>query len=258
MSLTKEASVIADLEHGIILATVDIAATPERVFEALMREEDVLRWWGSEQSYRTTLWEADVRPGGKWAAGGRMPDGRTYKVEGEFTEVESPRKLVFTWRADWDAPNETRVTSLLEPMEQGTRLTLHHEGFAGRTAACNAHTSGWQRVLGWLRDDLGPKPAAAHYFLFKLLAPRPSFMVDMTAEERGLMMAHVGYWTGKLAEGKVIAFGPVADPAGGWGMGLMRVADAFEADGLTSNDPVMLAGKGFRYEVFPMPRVVHL
>ncbi|HXR39932.1 MAG TPA: SRPBCC domain-containing protein [Terracidiphilus sp.] len=258
MSLAMGPSVIADKEHGIILATVEIAAAPERVFEALTRAKDVLRWWGSDNDHRTTLWEADVRPDGKWRAGGRMADGRAYKVEGEFAEVDVPRKLVFTWRADWDAPNETRVTYLLEPLEQGTRLTLHHEGFAGRVAACNAHTSGWRRVLGWLQADLRPAPAAVHYFLFKLLAPRLSFMQDMTADERALMQSHVAYWTGKMAEGKIIAFGPVADPAGGWGMGLLRVSDAAEVEGLTANDPVMLAGKGFRYEVFPMPRAVHL
>jgi len=258
MSLSKEPSVIADVDRGIILATVEIAATPDRVFEALTRAEDVMRWWGAEDSHRTTLWEADVRPGGKWRAGGRSADGQIYAVQGEFTEVDAPRKLAFTWRADWDAPHETRVTYLLEPLELGTRLTLHHEGFAGRVPACNRHTSGWRRVLGWLQADLRPTPAPVHYFLFKLLAPRPSFMLDMTADERALMQSHVAYWTGKMAEGKILAFGPVADPAGGWGMGLMRVSDAAEVDGLTANDPVTLAGKGFRYEVLPMPRLVHV
>src|SRR5271165_294852 len=147
MSLIKQATAVADAEKGLILATVEIAAPPERVFEALVREEDVLRWWRSDQGYQTTLWKADVRPGGKWRADGNMSDGRVYAVEGEFTEVEAPHRLGFTWRPDWDAPNETRVTYVLEPIEQGTRLTLRHEGFAGRIAACRNHTSGWERVL---------------------------------------------------------------------------------------------------------------
>ena len=41
-------------------------------------------------------------------------------------------------------------------------------------------------------------------------------------------------------------------------MGLMRVSGAEEVDGLTANDPVMLAAGGFRYEVLPMPRLVHV
>jgi uncharacterized protein YndB with AHSA1/START domain len=253
----NEARAVADAEQGMVLATVEIAAPPERVFEALVRSEDVLRWWGSEGVYRTTKWEADVRPGGKWRAGGKMEDGREYVVEGEYTVVAPPYRLVFTWRPDWDSPHETRVTYLLEELDEGTRVTLRHEGFANREAVCRSHGSGWQRVLGWLEKDLRPKPAPARYFLFRLHPPRPTFIRDMTAEEMALMKAHGAYWKTKLDEGKVIAFGPVADPAGSWGMGLLRVADAAEVEGLTQNDPVMLANQGFRYEVLPMPQAVH-
>lgn len=258
MSLMQEAVAVADAELGTILATVEIAAPPERVFEALTRSEDVLRWWRTEDAYKTTFWEADVRAGGKWRAEGNMSDGRNYKVTGEFTEVDAPRKLAFTWNADWDAPNETRVTYMLEPLEEGTRLTLRHEGFAGRGGACRNHTAGWERVLGLLEADFRPGLAAQKYFLFRLLPPRTSFIQDLTADERALMRVHSVYWRGKLAEGKIIAFGPVADPAGSWGMGLLRVSDPSEVEGLTANDPVMLADKGFRFEVLPMPQAVHL
>jgi uncharacterized protein YndB with AHSA1/START domain len=258
MSSMKEAIAVADVERGTVLATVEIAAPPERVFEALTRSEDVLRWWGSEGAHKTTFWEADVRPGGKWRADGRMSDGRNYTVVGEFAEVDAPHRLAFTWRSDWDAGNETRVTYMLERLDGGTRLTLRHEGFVGRIGVCRNHTGGWQRVLGWLEADFRPKYASAQYFLYRLLPPRTSFMQDLTADDRDLMRIHSVYWRGKLAEGKIIAFGPVADPAGGWGMGLLRVSDAAEVEGLTSNDPAILADKGFRFEVFPMPQAVHL
>lgn len=257
MNDTRQARAIADTQQGTILATVDIAAPPERVFEALTRSEDVLRWWGSDNGYRTTLWEADVRPGGKWRAGGKKSDGQTYSVEGEFTEVEAPNRVVFTWRADWDAPNETCVTYMLEPLEEGTRLTLRHEGFADRVAARQGHTAGWERVLGWLQADLRASTHPQQYFLFKLIPPRSNFMFDASPEELDLMRVHGVYWRGQLAAGKIVAFGPVADPAGGWGVGILRAANAQEAQGLTDDDPVMVAGKGFRFEVFPMLNAVH-
>jgi hypothetical protein len=72
------------------------------------------------------------------------------------------------------------------------------------------------------------------------------------------MRVHSVYWRGKLAEGKAIAIGPVADPAGGWGVGILRVSGAQEAQVLTDGDPAMLADKGFRLEVFPMPNVIHV
>lgn len=258
MTALKQVHAVADVEQGRVLASVEIGAPPERVFEALVRAEDVLRWWGSDEFHRTTEWEADVRPGGKWRAAGRMKDGHTYTVTGEFTEVKAPRRLVFTWRPDWDAPNETRVTYMLEPVESGTRLTLRHEGFAGRAAACRNHGTGWTRVLGWLEADLRGESAPPHYFLFRLIPPRPNFLYDMSAEEETLMGVHGVYWRGNLAAGKIIAFGPVADPKGSWGMGMLRVGEPGEAGNLTENDPVMLADKGFRYEVFPMPRAVHI
>ncbi|MGO9337676.1 MAG: SRPBCC domain-containing protein [Terracidiphilus sp.] len=257
MSLTKQATAVADVEKGLVLATVEIAAPPERVFEALVREEDVLRWWNSEQGYRTTLWEADVRLGGKWRHTGRMTDGRTYAVEGEFTEVDAPHRLAFTWRPDWDAPNETHVTYVLEALQQGTRLTLRHEGFADRVGACRNHTEGWERVLGLLQADLRRLSSPPQYFLFRLIPPRRSFLYDATAEELTLMGVHGVYWRGKLAEGKVIAIGPVADPSGSWGVGILRTANPQEAQSLTDSDPVMLADKGFRIEVFPMPNAIH-
>jgi uncharacterized protein YndB with AHSA1/START domain len=256
MTMLSEAKAVADAEAGTVLATVEIGAAPERVFEALVRSEDVLRWWG-EPANKMSLWQADVRVGGKWRAEGKMKDGNPFVMEGEYTEVEAPHRLVLTWRSDWDAPHETRVTYMLEAIEGGTLLTLRHEGFAGRVAACRIHTSGWSRVLTWLEAGLRPIAAPRHYFLFRLLPPRPTFMQDITKEEFEVMQLHSVYWRGQLAAGKVVVFGPVADPAGGWGMGILNLEDPTEVDGLLANDPVSLSERGFRYEVLPMVRAVH-
>jgi hypothetical protein len=146
---------------------------------------------------------------------------------------------------------------MLEPLHQGTRLTLRHEGFWNRSVVCRAHREGWERILGWLAADLRPQAAPAKYFLYKLIPPRPTFIHDASAEELALMRAHGVYWRAKLAEGNAIAVGPVAEPGGAWGLGVLRAADADEARGLASNDPVVVADKGFQFQVFPMPNVIH-
>jgi uncharacterized protein len=46
-----------------------------------------------------------------------------------------------------------------------------------------------------------------HYTLY-LNPPRPTFMQDMTDEERAIMQKHIGYWNTLLSEGKVLGFGP--------------------------------------------------
>ena len=142
---------VADLSEGLILATVEIAAPAERVFRALASEE-IVNWWGSTETYRTTKWTGDLRVGGGWRTEGIGADGKPFSVGGEFVEIDPPHKLVQTWRADWDGGNVTTITYRLEPIAGGTRLTLRHEGFAGRRESCAGHTEGWEKVLGWLRD----------------------------------------------------------------------------------------------------------
>ena len=66
-SKKSAARAIADVTRGMILATVEIAVPPERVFAALTSEE-VTKWWGSDDKYRTTEWTGDVKVGGRWRA----------------------------------------------------------------------------------------------------------------------------------------------------------------------------------------------
>ena len=94
------------------------------------------------------------------------------------------------------------------------------------------------------------------YFLCRLLPPRSDFMTTMTADERAMMQAHVGYWTGKVTTGNALLFGPVGGPTGGYGIGVIKVADMAEMEALRDADPAMRAGVGFRYDILPMPRVV--
>jgi uncharacterized protein YciI len=90
-------------------------------------------------------------------------------------------------------------------------------------------------------------------FLCRLNAPRPTFPQDITDEERALMDAHAAYWQDYLETRELVVFGPVADPAGTWGVAVLEVADEARAQALTAADPVASAGRGFSYDVLPMP-----
>ena len=94
------------------------------------------------------------------------------------------------------------------------------------------------------------------FYVLKLLPPRPTFVADMTAEERQLMQAHSAYWSALMAQGKVVIFGPVADPAGPYGLAVVRLEEEVDPRSLCSDDPVIKAEKGFRFEVSPMLRAV--
>ena len=60
-----------------------------------------------------------------------------------------------------------------------------------------------------------------HFFL-RLNPPRPTFSADMSDEEREMMGRHVAYWSERLANGDLVAFGPVADPEGGYGIAIAK------------------------------------
>lgn len=70
------------------------------------------------------------------------------------------------------------------------------------------------------------------------------------------MREHGAYWKKLLDAGSVIVFGPVADPQGDWGLGVVRAADEAAVRDLQNGDPVMRVA-GFRYEIMPMHAAVH-
>ncbi len=88
-------------------------------------------------------------------------------------------------------------------------------------------------------------------FFIRLLSPRPDFAVTMTDAERATMNHHIGYWSDLAAQGKVLAFGPVGDPAGPFGMAVVLAEDDEAADALRNGDPALASPHGFRTELHP-------
>ena len=91
-----------------------------------------------------------------------------------------------------------------------------------------------------------------HYFL-KLLPCRPTFAFDMTEEERAVMQQHVAYWQQQMAEGKVVVFGPVMDPNGPYGMGVIAAENEEAVRLFIGDDPASRINK---YEFYPMRAVL--
>ena len=246
-----KARAIADVSEGIVLARVEIAAPPEQVFRAISTEE-LAKWWGSAELYRTTKHTVDLRPGGAYRSEGIGSDGSPFHVSGTILEVDPPRRLVQTWGPSWETGPASTVTWTLETIPMGTRLTVRHTGFTDPTS-CEGHAQGWERVLGWLTGHAAPAPK---YFMSRLLPPRPTFMTDLTPEERAVMGAHSQYWRDRLVEGKAIAFGPVGGPHGGFGLGLCAAPDEATLAAMQAEDPAIRANIGFRYENSPLLSLV--
>ncbi len=93
-------------------------------------------------------------------------------------------------------------------------------------------------------------------YLFKLVPPRPDFAFTMSDDEKATMLEHVRYWGELASAGKTVAFGPVNDPAGGYGVGIVLAEKLQDAERLRDGDPAMRSSHGFRTEIFPMLSLV--
>ena len=93
------------------------------------------------------------------------------------------------------------------------------------------------------------------FFVYRLLPPRPSFAFDLTADEQRIMAAHGEYWTGHAAAGTALIFGPVADPAGPWGIAVVETDDLDAARALADADPAVTTGT-CTFEILPMMTAV--
>jgi len=91
-----------------------------------------------------------------------------------------------------------------------------------------------------------------HYFL-KLNPCRPTFAMDMTDDERAIMQQHVAYWGDLMNKGRVVVYGPVMDPKGPFGMGVVEADDEEQLKEFIRHDPAATINN---YEYYPMRAVI--
>jgi uncharacterized protein YndB with AHSA1/START domain len=106
-----------------------VAATPERVFAAWTDAEQLAAWWWPQLG--GTTYDVDARLGGRFRI---HSSGIGATVTGVYTEVEPPRRLVFTWSWEDDgepeAVVEDTVVVTFEPDDGGTLVTVAHTSVA--------------------------------------------------------------------------------------------------------------------------------
>jgi len=79
-------------------------------------------------------------------------------------------------------------------------------------------------------------------FVMRLIAPRPTFALDMTDDEREIMGRHAAHWQPLVQDGHMVVFGPVLDGTGSWGLGVVEADDEDELRAFAAQDPVVTSG----------------
>jgi uncharacterized protein YndB with AHSA1/START domain len=118
-------------------------APPRDVFEAWTSVEVLKRWWHAEHTWETPSAEVDLRLGGTIRVTMRNPaDGAEYGGGGEFTVIDPPRRLAFTWTWD-DDPESTRQLVEVDFFDHGDRTTVVMTNSGIPEGETDDHRDGW-------------------------------------------------------------------------------------------------------------------
>ena len=130
--------------------TIYIAATPEKVWQALTTAEF------SRKYFCGLAVEAELKVGGAFVV--RAPDGSVH-IDGRVIECVAPRKLTITWNVNWPNLVEklglTLVTYDIEPAGDAVRLTMteaHDRSISDDILS--GGRAGWPAILSSLKSLL--------------------------------------------------------------------------------------------------------
>jgi uncharacterized protein YndB with AHSA1/START domain len=146
-----------DIARRTLVLSRTFNAPAALVFAAWSQPKHLVRWWGPKD-FTLPHCEQDFRVGGRYRFCMRAPDGSDHWVRGEYTLIDPPLRLVFTWlREEGDEVWCDTVVALTFVEQEGrTRMTLHQTTFA-TSAHCDEHRDGWTECFDRLErfvDDL--------------------------------------------------------------------------------------------------------
>jgi uncharacterized protein YndB with AHSA1/START domain len=116
--------------------SIDIAASPEQVFDYFVQPELLVRWMGD-------FARLEASSGGVFSV-----DINGVLIRGHFVRVERPHLIEIAWGEAGNAampPGSTRLVVTLAAHEGGTRVTLEHGGLTPGEA--KKHAIGWPHFI---------------------------------------------------------------------------------------------------------------
>jgi uncharacterized protein YndB with AHSA1/START domain len=121
-----------------------LPAAPDRVFDAWVDPETLIKWWGPEGFVIPEV-SLDVNEGGRWRTIMVAPNGERHIVSGHYVTIERPDKLIFSWA--WEDPDgnrghESEVELVFRAAGSGTQLQLKHRKIDS-TDSRDSHREGW-------------------------------------------------------------------------------------------------------------------
>jgi uncharacterized protein YndB with AHSA1/START domain len=127
-------------------------AGAQAVFDAWTSEEVMRRWWRVEPDWETPVAEVDLRIGGAVRVVMRTRDGTEYGGGGQYTEIDPPRRLAFTWI--WDGDDKRQLIEIdFEEHDGATTVRFTHRDLWDEEAV-RSHEDGWNGVFDNLAREV--------------------------------------------------------------------------------------------------------
>ena len=121
-------------------------APAEDVFDAWTSEEVIRRWFKPGKGWQEPSAEVDLRVGGRIRVVMRSPEDEPVGAQGEYTLIDRPNKLAFTWTFDDDRSNRQMIE--LEFSERdGVTTVVFVNSDISREDRREAQYEGWQACL---------------------------------------------------------------------------------------------------------------
>jgi uncharacterized protein YndB with AHSA1/START domain len=117
-------------------------ASAEAVFDAWTSPEVISRWFRPRQGWREADAEVDLRVGGQVRVVMRTPDGEPVRAGGEYTVIERPNRLAFTWTFEDDPSNEQLIELEFTERDGVTTVRFVNSDISGEGRR-DAQYEGW-------------------------------------------------------------------------------------------------------------------
>jgi uncharacterized protein YndB with AHSA1/START domain len=122
-------------------------APAQAVFDAWTSEEVLLRWFHADPDWDTPTAEVDLRLGGSLRLVMRNPDaGQEYGARGEYTVIDPPHRLAFTWVWDDDPEHPQLIEMDFSESDGATTVRMISSGIATEESRDN-HEEGWGKAF---------------------------------------------------------------------------------------------------------------
>jgi uncharacterized protein YndB with AHSA1/START domain len=136
-------------EHGGLVLRIErtFDAPAQEVFDAWTSEEVLLRWFHGDPDWDTPTAEVDLRVGGRLRIVMRDPAARAeYGGSGEYTVIDPPRRLVFTWVWDDDPSHPQLIELEFAERDGATTVRMTNSGITTEKGR-DEHEHGWQKCF---------------------------------------------------------------------------------------------------------------